>query len=82
MTVVGTNFGGWTVVSTDPTGRRAVCHCACGRVQVIAVEALQRGATTSCSCRPLARDQLREHRAEAAQRRQQRDRDWRPGERS
>jgi len=83
MTIaVGTPFAAWTVVSIDPTGKRAACRCICGRVQVIAIEALRSGASSSCGCQPLALDQLRERRAEAMQRQRRRDRDWRPGERS
>jgi hypothetical protein len=78
MTVVGKSFGSWTVMNADATGKRAACRCVCGRVQVIAVEALANGRTTSCGCQRLMADQIHALRAEAAQRRRQRDRDWRP----
>jgi hypothetical protein len=83
MTIAaGTSFAAWTIVSTDPTGKRATCRCVCGRMQIIAIEALRNGSTTSCGCQPLAPNQLRQFRAEAVQRQRQRERDWQPGGRS
>jgi hypothetical protein len=76
--LVGKHFTAWTVLSTDATGKRAACRCVCSRVQVIAVDALTGGSTTSCGCQELSADQSLALRAEAEQRRRQRDRDWRP----
>jgi hypothetical protein len=45
--------GHWTVLAADPTGKRLVCRCVCGRVMVVARAALERGACCSCGCRPL-----------------------------
>ena len=78
MSIVGQSFAAWTVLTTDATEKRAACRCVCGRVQVIAVDALANGRTTSCGCQRLTADQIHALRAEAAQRRRQRDRDWRP----
>jgi hypothetical protein len=77
MTIAGFTFAAWTVLSTDATQKRAACRCVCGRVQVIAVDALMSGHTTSCGCHRLTADQSNALRAEAEQRRRQRDRDWR-----
>ena len=82
MTVVGKSFGSWTVINADATGKRAACRCVCGRVQVIAVDALVSGDSTSCGCQRLAPDQSRALRDEAARLRLRRDQDWRSGDRS
>jgi hypothetical protein len=76
--LVGKHFAAWTVLSADGTGKRAGCRCVCGRVQVIAVDALVNGHTTSCGCQRLTADQIHALRAEASQRQRQCDRDWRP----
>jgi hypothetical protein len=78
MTIAGFTFAAWTVLSTDATQKHAACRCICGRVQVVAVDALTSGSSTSCGCQRLTAGQSNALRAETEQRRQQRDRDWRP----
>lgn len=78
MTIAGKELGAWTVMSTDASGKRAICRCACNAVQWIAVEALADGSSTSCGCTALSRERVEALRAEAARQRRRRDRDWRP----
>ena len=78
MTIAGKKFGVWTVLSTDASGKRAVCRCMCGAVQVVSVEALSSGNSTSCGCAALSPEHVSALRAEAAHHRRQCDRDWRP----
>jgi hypothetical protein len=80
--VTGKQFGSWTVLSIDPGGKRAGCRCACGRLQAVSVEALISGASTPCGCERLTAEPSDALRAEAAQRRRRRERNWPPGERS
>jgi hypothetical protein len=75
MTAVGTTFGSWALLSIDSARKRAACRCVCGTVRVVSIEALESGTSTSCGCQQLSAA-LRE---EAAQRRQQRNYDWRSG---
>jgi hypothetical protein len=74
--MMGKRFGHLLVVSVDRCGKRAACQCACARVVTVAVAALEAGTTRSCGCKPLAPEQTEAFRAEAAQRRRQRDRGW------
>ena len=48
--LAGRRFGSWTILAVDPTGKRVACRCVCGRVQQVAVAALQSGERRSCGC--------------------------------
>ncbi len=39
----GQRFGSWVVASVDPSGKRAACACACGRVVSVGTDALLGG---------------------------------------
>ena len=57
--IKGTIFGAWTVLGIE--GRRAWVVCRCGTARLVALEALQTGASRSCGCLSLpgARPPLR-----------------------
>ena len=76
--LAGRRFGSWTVLGADPTGKRIVCRCACGRVRQVALAALELGESLSCGCAPLPQDQQGKFRAEAELRRRHAEHDWRP----
>jgi hypothetical protein len=42
----GRQFGHWTAVNADATGKRITVQCVCGRLSVCGVEALEAGTTT------------------------------------
>jgi hypothetical protein len=46
----GRVYGAWTIAKLDPSGRRALCVCRCGRTQQIAVSALEDGSNSGCGC--------------------------------
>jgi len=77
MIVPGQKIGHWHILAVD--GRSATCVCRCKQVRVVSVEVLEGGASTSCGCRPLQDNQVKNLRAE--QRRRSIDRDyldWKP----
>ena len=78
MVISGKQFGAWTVIKTDASGKRATCLCICGAVQLIAVEALADGSSASCGCVALSPKRLAALRAAAVQQRRRRERDWPP----
>jgi hypothetical protein len=78
MTLADKKFGAWTVMATDASGKRVTCHCVCGAVRAVSAEMLLSGSSTSCGCVALSRHYVESLRAEAAQRRRRRERDWRP----
>jgi hypothetical protein len=51
-TVVGRQFGHWTVVQADATGKRVHAKCVCGRVRLLGFDMLRLGHIDSCGCRP------------------------------
>lgn len=69
----GSIFGSWSVVATDPTGKRATCQCRCGRVRQVAIAALESGESTSCGCSPMTPAQGAALRDEVARQRRLRD---------
>jgi hypothetical protein len=75
----GRRFGFWVALGADPTGKRIACRCACGRVQQVALAALQTGQSRSCGCAPLPRKQRLALRNETEARPRRIERDWRPG---
>ena len=77
---IGACFGHWRVASV--TGRAATCQCRCGTVREVAVAALTSGESARCGCGPLSPSQLEQLRVSKEERQRQRDRDWRPGDRS
>ena len=48
--MAGRRFGAWTVAQLDPTGRRALCICACSSRREIALVALEAGDSRGCGC--------------------------------
>jgi hypothetical protein len=46
--VAGTTFGAWTVIGVE--GRAAWVKCRCQTIRLVALEALQTGASQSCGC--------------------------------
>jgi hypothetical protein len=76
--IVGRRFGRLTAVGTDDCGKRIGCVCDCGQSRILALDALEAGATRSCGCEPLSREQSRALRAETDRRRRRLEHDWRP----
>lgn len=74
----GERVGSWTVISADPSAKRAVCACACGAVRQVGFKALATGESESCGCAPRSQAQMDRHRREAAQHPRLLV-DWRPG---
>jgi hypothetical protein len=64
MSPLLTQYGHWTVVGADETGKRITCRCRCGAVHVVALDALDDGTSSSCGCRPLSRRQRSNRAAE------------------
>jgi hypothetical protein len=51
----GQQFGAWTVINADATGKRALCSCSCGAIREVAVAALLDGISIGCGdCRKMA----------------------------
>lgn len=48
--LTGREFGAWVVARLDPSGKRALCVCRCGRSQQIAVNSLLSGESVGCGC--------------------------------
>jgi hypothetical protein len=46
----GARFGCWTVIGSDPTGRRLWVRCICGAVRQVSRETLESGESVSCGC--------------------------------
>jgi hypothetical protein len=49
----GKQFGAWTLIKIDATGKRGLCRCQCGAIHEVAVAALESGVCRSCGCAPL-----------------------------
>jgi hypothetical protein len=58
------NYGHWTVLAADQTGKRITVRCVCDAVHVVALTALESGTSRSCGCRPLTPQQRDERHAE------------------
>ncbi len=72
-------FGFWSVLTTDPLGKRAMVECVCGARRTMSLPVLQSGASSSCGCRQPSPAQIAAKRHEVEQQRQRRERrNWRP----
>ena len=46
----GQTFGAWIVAKVDPSGKRALCVCACGMAREVGAAALLNGESVGCGC--------------------------------